>query len=71
LDSCGSSFEPAFIQRPLQSQSNNSRIVMDTPTNQLINGAFAEWEFNDTRCRLLRRYTDARPIGSGAQGLVM
>jgi len=36
-----------------------------------MNGAFAEVEFNDTRCKVLRRYTNVRVIGSGAQGLVL
>lgn len=34
-------------------------------------GAFVEYNFNDTRCKALKRYKNIRVIGSGAQGLVL
>ncbi|KAI6192935.1 Stress-activated protein kinase JNK [Aphelenchoides fujianensis] len=72
LESCGSGFEPAYVQRPFQSSS----FKMDASTSGAggirgLNGAFVDYEFNDTHCRILRRYNSVRVIGSGAQGLVL
>ncbi|KAI6176003.1 Stress-activated protein kinase JNK [Aphelenchoides bicaudatus] len=77
LDSCEGSFEPAYIQRSYNNSSSRLHYHMDASTSgsglaaQLMNGAFNEMEFNDTRCRLLKRYKNVKVIGSGAQGLVL
>jgi hypothetical protein len=44
---------------------------MDTSSQHNVNEAFTEWRFNDTRCRLLKRYTNIRSVGCGSGGLVM
>jgi hypothetical protein len=77
LDSCDSSFEPAFIQR--SGNSSNSRFTqhqMDASTSggfasQLLNGAFNELEFNDTRCRILKRYKNVKVIGEFCWVLIL
>lgn len=64
LESCSSAFEPAVVRR--MNASTSGAIIGGS-----FGEAFHEVEFNDTRCRLLRRYGNVRVIGSGAQGLVL
>ncbi|CAD5221237.1 unnamed protein product [Bursaphelenchus okinawaensis] len=70
LESCSSAFEPATLDRP---GFGSPFRRMNASTSQNSNGgdAFYDVEFNDTRCRLLKRYGSVRVIGSGAQGLVL
>uniref|UniRef100_A0A1I7RIM0 Stress-activated protein kinase JNK n=1 Tax=Bursaphelenchus xylophilus TaxID=6326 RepID=A0A1I7RIM0_BURXY len=72
LESCSSGFEPATVDRP-GFGSPFRRMNASTSYNNSANGgdAFYDVEFNDTRCRLLKRYGSVKVIGSGAQGLVL
>ncbi|KAI6214397.1 Stress-activated protein kinase JNK [Aphelenchoides besseyi] len=71
LESCGSRFEPTYTQRFQSSSKMDASTSAGGNANIVPNGYFSDYEFNDTRCRILRRYNNVKVIGSGAQGLVL
>ena len=47
------------------------RIMIPSPPPQNSASAFNEIIIRDTRLKILKRYTNVRVIGAGAQGLVL